>query len=264
MLFHNEDGRHPSLLVEDGETVTISARDAHENGIPIQRMRPRTTAALLVLAGQQFPSPPRLSDRAAFEQIETTEGLVNLSKLDQDGRIAGYSVSFIRGILSALDPKERVPPKSVRRLIPLDNENNHCCCSSKRHLTHKAKNTLSASSTNTVSLAEASTSPQLTHSFREAFVPEFLVNLQVSALFTRLGDIVIGHNATLIMGPDISYAIADNILGYHGSRIVQRGSYLNVDVIATMRGGILNRFHTVTDTLKVNWHELALQPPTKP
>jgi len=49
-----------------------------------------------------------LSDRTAFEQIESTEDestedLVNLSELDQDGRIDGYSVPFIRGVLEAFD-----------------------------------------------------------------------------------------------------------------------------------------------------------------
>lgn len=54
-IYRNEEGQPPSLLVEDGETVTISLRDADETGLHVVRMRPRTTAALLVLAGH----PPR-------------------------------------------------------------------------------------------------------------------------------------------------------------------------------------------------------------
>jgi hypothetical protein len=264
MLYHNEDGRAPSLLVEDGETVTISARDVRETGIPILKMRARTTTALLVLAGQLLPTAPRLSDRTAFEQIERTDGFVNFSEPHQDGKIAGYSVPFVRGVLEALDPNERVPPRSVKRLIPFDEENNDCGCFPSRIRMRNAKDVASKPGINAVALAEASLPPTVTHSVREIFVPDFISELKVFSLFTILGDIVVGRNATLVLDSDISFAIADNILAYRDSRIVQQANYLNVDILGTMRGSLLNIFHTATDGLKVNWDVLAAELPTKP
>jgi len=120
MIYANDNGAYPSLLVEDGETVTITARDMHETGI--LRMRPRTTAALLVLAGSPPSLAPRLSDRAAFEPIERDVGLVDITQLDEDGRIAGYSVGHVRTVLAALDALdaldalERTPPRSIKRV----------------------------------------------------------------------------------------------------------------------------------------------------
>lgn len=265
MIYRNEDRHYPSLLVEDGETVTISARDAHETGIPVLRMQPRTTAALLVLGGQPPPTAPRLSDRAAFERIERTDGFVNLSELDQDGRISGYSTSFLKGVLAALDPHEKTPPRLVKRLVPIgDNEEDHCRCSSNRRQVRDAIGNTGAAGTTAMAFAERLLPTLVTHSVREVFVPDFVAELKVFSLFTRLGDIVVGRKATLILDSDISFAIADNVLAYRGARIVQRASYLNLDVTGTMRGSLLNTIHTATDVLKVNLHALVAEPPTKP
>jgi len=60
----------PSLLVEDGKTVTI---DAELKGLSVSKMRPRSVAALLALWGITSPQPPpRLSDAAAFESVDRT------------------------------------------------------------------------------------------------------------------------------------------------------------------------------------------------
>ena len=264
MIYRNEDGRYPSVLVEDGETVTISARNAHEAGIPILKMRPRTTAALLVLAGQPLSTAPRLSDRGAFEQIEETENFVNLSEFDQDGRLAGYSVPFIRGVLEALDPNESTPSRSVKRLIPIVNEDHDCGCRRNRRLRQYARETINTTGSYDAALGQALPPTMVTHSVREAFVPDFLVDLNVFSLCTALGDIVVGRNATLILDSDINFTMVNNFLAYRGSQIVQRAPYLNVDIIGTMRGGVLDIFHSVTDVLKVDWHALTAEPSTKP
>jgi hypothetical protein len=264
MLYHNEDGRFPSLFIEDGETVTISTRDARETGIPVLTMRPRTTAALLVLAGQPRPKAPRLSDRAAFEQIERTEGFVNFGELDQDGTIDGYSVPYVRGVLEALDPNDRVPPKSVRRLFPINEEHKDCGCSSSRRRKRNATGVTLAPGADAASVAEASLSTVANHSVREAFVPDFLANLQVVSLFTAFGDIVVSRGGTLVLDADTNFVIADNFLAYKGSRIVQRAGYLSMDVTSIMRGGIRDLIHMATSVLTVNWSALAMQPPTKP
>ena len=48
MLYRNDDGRHPSLLVENGETVTVSANGAHAAGIPLLTMRPATRRSMRI------------------------------------------------------------------------------------------------------------------------------------------------------------------------------------------------------------------------
>ncbi|HXB72348.1 MAG TPA: hypothetical protein VNY05_29180 [Candidatus Acidoferrales bacterium] len=263
MIYRNPDGRYPSLLVEDGQTLTISARDAREIGVPMLTMQPRTTAALLVLAGQPPPAAPRLSDRAAFEQIDRTEGLASFSKLDQDGRIAGYSVSFIRGVLEAFDPNDRVPPQSVKRLIPSDVDK-PCDCSSSQHQARNVTRATNIAPATSAVAADVSQSKPATGSLRAIRVPEFLVDFKVYSLFVRLGDIVVSHNATLVLDSDISFAIADNVLAYTGARIVQRGGNMNLDVTGIMRGSIFSLIHSVTDVLRVNFQSLAAELATKP
>ncbi|RXZ42057.1 hypothetical protein [Crenobacter cavernae] len=264
MLYHNEDRRFPSLFVEDGETVTISTRNARETGISVLKMRPRTTAALLVLAGQPPSTAPRLSDRAAFEQIESTEGFVNLAELDHDGRIDGYSIPYIRGVLEVLDPNERVPPKSVKRLFPLSEEHKDCSCTPSRRIKKGATGIALSPGSSAAAVADASPSTRAMYSVREAFVPDFLTNLQIVSWVTAFGDIVVGPNATLVLDSSTNFVIADNFLAYKGSRIVQRASYLNLDVTSTMRGDILKIIHTASTTLNVDWSALAAQAPTKP
>ena len=61
--------------------------------------------------------------------------------------------------------------------------------------------------------------------------------------FGVLGDIVVGRNATLLLDSSILLLWADNVLGYTNSRIVQRSSYMLVDVSERMRGGLLDFVH---------------------
>jgi hypothetical protein len=263
MFYKNANG-YPSLLVEDGKTVTLSMKNAVESGMPLLKMRPRNTAALLVLAGQSPAIAPRLSDHSAFETIDRTEGLVSFSELDQDGRIDGYSVPFIKGLLQAFDPSERTPPRSVKRLIPINQERKGCGCSGKDHADQNAGSNTRLQKADTSVLASYQAPAIKTHSIRETFVPEFLQSLGVFSLFTRLGDIVIGRNATLVLEDDLYFAIADNLLAYQGSRLVQRTGILNLDITGTLRGSITNIIHRASDVLQVDWHALSLQQPTKP
>ena len=82
--------------------------------------------------------------------------------------------------------------------------------------------------------------------------------------FGILGDIVVGRNATLVLDSSILLLWADNVLGYTNSRIVQRSSYMLVDVSERMRGGLLDFVHIISSgVLKVDWAKLAAQPATK-
>jgi hypothetical protein len=263
MFYKNANG-YPSLLVEDGKTVTLSMKNAVEAGMPLLKMRPRNTAALLVLAGQSPANAPRLSDHSAFETIDNTEGLVSFSDLDQDGRIDGYSVPFIKGLLQSFDPAERTPPKSVKHLVPINQERKGCGCSGKDHADQNAGSVTRLQKADTSALAYYQAPTIKTHSVRETFVPEFLHSFRVFSLFTRLGDIVVGRNATLVLEDDLYFAIADNLLAYQGSRLVQKASVLNLDITGTLRGSILDIIHRASHLLQVDWHALSLQQPTKP
>lgn len=262
MLYRNANGI-PSLLVEDGQTFTISTKSAREFGIPVLKMRPRHTAALLTLAGQRIANAPRLSDNSAFEQIDNADGLVSFSEPDQDGRIDGYSVPFLKGVLQALDPNERMPPKSVKRLVTVTTAKKGCACSSHEHAVQTEKSTALLQNVREISAYSAAAFIK-THSVRETFVPEFMSSLRIFSLFTRLGDIVVGRNATLVLDSDLYFAIADNLLGYQGSRLVQRGEILNLDITGTLRGSLINIIHHASDVLKVDWKALSLQAATKP
>ena len=259
-VYRNSDGRYPSLLVPEGQTVTISASEARASGISFTAMQPRTTAALMVLAGQTSETAPRLSDRAAFEEVKTTDGLVSFSMLDRDGRLAGYSVPFLKGLLKGFDAGQRTPPSSVKRLVPLSREND-CRC----HQAQQASKSIAGRRlVDDVGLQQESTQGPTAHSIREIRVPDFVLQMQVYSLFMRLGEVVVERNGTLILDSDISFAIADNVIGYVGSRIVQRASSLTLDVTNLMRGGLIELVHHVSDVLKINFQGLAAQTPTKP
>ena len=267
MLYPNDDGRHPSLLVEDGETVTIGLRDAREIGMPVFTVRPRTTVAMMVLGGRALAQAPRLNDRGAFEQVESANGLLSFTDLDSNGTIGGYSVPFIAGILDALDPREPRPSTSVH-LAAHGNGNgraNDCGCGGSHVSGEATGRAFDEIAGRERTAMKGSATAVSTGRSLEAYVPEFLVNLQIYSLFVRLGDIVIGRSATLILDDDLSFIIADNVLAYTGSRIVQRADYVNLDVVGIMRGGILTKFHTLAEAkLRVDFANLALQPSTKP
>lgn len=268
-LYCNVDDRHPSLLVEDGETVRISAKGERATpGLSLVKIRPRTTAALLVLAGRPPETAPRLSDASAFEPIEETERFVDLAEQDEDGKIAGYSVPFLSGILDGFDPNEKVPPASVRRLVPRRQTSHDCNCPQRTHAEPSVDSLARATGVHVVSATDASLFAQEkrpTHSLRFSPVPDFLRRFEVFARLLRFHDIVVGRNATLILDSDVSFTVANNFLCYQGSRIVQKGKYLTVDVTSLMRGSLLEPvWSVVKNALIVDWEKLALQPHTKP
>lgn len=260
-IFPNPDGKYPSLFVADGQTVTISAKGAHKAGIPMLKVQPRTTAALMVLGGQSVDTAPRLSDETAFKPTHSTEGFVSFTTPDENGRIAGYSVSFLRGLLGALDSKSETLPTSVKRLIPQSPEDQPCDCVSKM----RQSSTVTAALTRPANALQPDAPLQQgPYYIREISVPDFLIKFNVFSLFVRLGDIVVGRNATLILDSDITFAIANNVLAYNGARIVQRGGFLSLDVTGIMRGSLLNIFHKVTDVVSIDLNALAAEPATKP
>jgi hypothetical protein len=262
-LYRNENG-NPTLFVAEGETVTISVSREHAKpAVKVLNLRPRTTAALLVLAGIPSQNGPRLSDQDAFEQIKTTADCVNLLQVDQTGRIDGYSISFLRGLLEGFNPKDKAPPASVRRLIPREPESqNYCRCAGSASERTPRGSALAIDTHDPVLGQTTSSAP---HNIRESFVPDFLVNLKAFCPIVRLYDVIVSRNATLILDSDISFAWADNFLAYYGSRIVQRAPYLNLDVTGTMRGSISSIVQNIaTDIVKINWSALRAQAPTKP
>jgi hypothetical protein len=262
MIYRSEESRHPSLLVEDGETAVVSAHADRALGLSVLKLRPRTTAALLTLAGMAPRTGPRLGDRAAFEEIGNSDGLMNFAELDADRRLDGYTVPFLRGVLEAMDPNERSPPSTVKRLAPISEEDSDCGCSGRRFSTSRARVGFDAAALTGVAKEDASQNARMRAV--QSYVPDFLVGLRVFGLVVAFGDIVVGRNATLVLDSDVFLAVADNVLGYRGSRIVQRAPYLNMDVSGRLRGSILDVVHSVTDVLKVNWTALATQAPTKP
>jgi len=259
MIYLNETGV-PSLVVADGETVTIGVNNAEALGVPVVSVRPLTTAALLVLGGRPSSAPPRLSDDAAFERIESTEGLVNLLEVDEDGTIAGYSIPFLRNVLDALDPSAPVPPPFIQFRVPHDNLNRPCGCNAGPGPMKIEKPHDAALAADQRAVSEASLRIRA-----QVFVPDFFVHLRIYSVFVDLGDIVVGRNSTLVLDSDLSFARAHNVFAYHGSRIVQRSDYLALNVAGTMRGGIMNIFHSVTEEiLKVDRSLLAEETATKP
>lgn len=262
MLYRNSDGRYPSLVVADGKTVTLSGKAGSASGVPVLAMRPRTTASLLLAAGRMPPVTPRLSDPARFEIVDCTDGLVNLADVDEDGRVAGYSLPFLRGLLDRFDPEDRMPPSRVRALIPAPDAKRGCGCRAGDDVRRLSGATAQAIDVATLSDAAARKAGFMV---RDTFVPAFLTELGVYSLVTRLGDIIVGRNATLILDADLGLAIADNFLCYHGARIVQGAASLSLDVIGTMRGSLSFTIHDiVSDTVKLNLDVLAKDLPTKP
>ena len=94
MIFSPKNaGDPPSLLVEDGKTFTI---DAGLKSMSTSNVRPRNVAALLALWGFSSPQPPLcLSDHAAFEIVDSTDGFVRLTQAENGPRIGGYSAQFV-------------------------------------------------------------------------------------------------------------------------------------------------------------------------
>jgi hypothetical protein len=206
-------------LVEDGTTVTLGADDPE---VPSVVLRPLTTAALLVTCGILTTSPARLSDRDAFEELDTTEGYVDVKRPGPDGRIGGYTPSFLRRILSVLDPEAPVP-ESVR----LD--------SSPR-----------GSGTSRGERANDVVMPKRRREFGalrglnsiEMPVPSLLGEFSVVTTVPSLINIVVGVNSTLYLGPDITQLMVNDFLCYEGARVLQQSDYLAADIYGTLMGGL--------------------------
>jgi hypothetical protein len=266
VIYPNEAGV-PSLVVADGETVIIGAREAAALQIPVVRVRPLTTAALLVLGGRPPSAPPRLSDDAHFERIESTEGLVNLSDVDEEGTIAGYSIPFLCNVLDALDPRAPVPPPFVEFQVPHDYLDKDCGCnpSPGSMKIQRITGALAADQPSRLAADQSGRQEALLRVGARVYVPDIFAKLGIYSLFVDLGDIIVGFNSTLVLNSDLSFASAHNVFAYRGSRIVQRSNYLVLDVGDTMRGGIQFKVHSVTDRiLAVDRHLLAEQMATKP
>jgi hypothetical protein len=222
MLFPSDNG--PSLLVKDGETVTLSTERAEEEGLTALRLRPLTAAALHRAFGTMRDSPPRLSDQAAFERVEDAGGLVDLSRPDDDGRIGGFTAAALHNILAVIDPDAPLPT--------------HITWPAAAH--HLGEVTAGTPTSPHVSAELSSMKLRLP-------VPRFIADL--SAHFTTLlfRDIVVESGATLVLDKDLNHLWAGNFIAYHGARIVQRSGFLTIDVLGRLRGGLLNLSHVISD-----------------
>jgi hypothetical protein len=203
--FRSDDGS--SLLVEDGETVTISASGKELQAVIL---RPLTTTATLVACGILTTSPARLSDAAAFESLDTVEGYVDVKRPGPDGRIGGYTQSFLRRILTVLNPEVPIP-KSVSLPQGSDTER----AGSRRNA-------------GTVQDLNEIVIP----------VPSMLTNSGIAVAVPRLIDIVVGLNSTLILNSDITHLMVNDFLCYDGARVIQQSDYVALDVAGIMMGGL--------------------------
>jgi hypothetical protein len=227
MLFPSKKATgHSSLLVPDKETVTL---DKDQKGLSILTLRPRSVAALLVLCGMPPKSPPRLSDGTAFETVESSDGLIEISHNDRMRRVGGHSPHFIRSILRTLDPL--VPmPRSVRLPVIANRDAN-------------------------VPMKSISSKQQVSE--QQVPVPDFLQNLAVMVNVVVLEDIVIGFGGTLVI--NYSPITVNNFLAYGGSRVQQITPWgLIMDVAGTMRGGIPSIVHNVVNnSVVIDWNRLG-------
>ncbi|GAB1642176.1 hypothetical protein [Krasilnikovia sp. MM14-A1259] len=222
MLFPSDNG--PSLLVKDGETVTLSTDRAEEDGLTALRLRPLTAAALHRAFGTMRDSPPRLSDERAFERVEDVGGLVDLSHPDDDGRIGGFTMAALHNMLSVIDPDAHLPTHIS--WPPVADQLSDMAAGSppSRHV-----------------------SAEFSSMKLRIPLPKFVADL--SSHFTTLlfRDIVVESGATLVLEKDLNHLWAGNFVAYNGARIVQRSSFLTIDVMGRLRGGLLNLSHVISD-----------------
>jgi hypothetical protein len=206
-----------SLLVEKEQTVTLSA----DSEVPTVILRPRTVSALLVTFGILTPSPARLSDRDSFEILDTIQGYVNVKVPDTNGRIGGYTPSFLRAILTAFDPGAPVP--QTVQIPGLQREGASASTVPRRH------RNIGISRLNQIELP----------------VPDLLTKFAVAVLVPNLINIVVDVNSTLYLNAGITHLMVNNFLCYAGARIVQQSNYLAADIYGTMQGSLINVIHDV-------------------
>ncbi|MCC3766556.1 hypothetical protein [Streptomyces sp. UNOC14_S4] len=237
MWVHGERGM--ALVVEDEQTVELRADD-HELGSAL--LRPSTTAALLVACGLDSPSPVRLSDPEAFRPVEPDERYVYVDRLDGEGRIGGHSPSFVRRVLTALDPTLPPPQTASWRVGGDRTPGPGCGCGG-------------------VPRTAAAAGPGAVLDEVRVPVPDFLRLFHAVIAPSLVSDIVVGVNATLAIGTDIHHMITGNILCYQGARIRQQGHSLAIDVGGTVRGSIPGYVHQVVDgRLSIDWDRLRELP----
>lgn len=270
MFMQNKDGRHPSVFVPDGESFTLGRRSVDGARVPMLALRPRSTLALMALAGRPTRATARLGDRHAFEVVDRTDGLVGLDPASRDERIGGYPVSLLKGVIAALDEESPRPPKSVRLLLPRPQPSAERGCGCRHDpqvLDADAPASMQDASLPTASLvlrerADASALMRrfaATHVYREVRVPDFLQELRVYSLAVALGDVVVGRRATLTLDDDIVLAMADNVVLYQQARVVQRAPWLSLDVTGRMQGSVVHLIHRVTDVLNLDHAGLSAQ-----
>jgi len=242
----------PSLFVEDGKTVTLSS----VREIATTFIRPRHIYALKTLAGIPTRKPARLSDTSAFERMDTLGDCVDLQAMNKENRIGGHSASFLRGIVSALDPEQPMPDR-VKWESTMTKE---CGCRETQQGRKMADMA--------TDIQSRSFSPELKYtSGFEVPIPSFLKNFTVAVKMLSLADIAVGYRSTFVIDGNTAAMTVRNFLAYEESRILQRDSNLIIDIVGTLRGGI-SRFAQVvkrdTTSMKVDWEMLAKRAHRQP
>jgi hypothetical protein len=244
MFIRCDDTTQPGILVEEGSTFTLSAQDSPEFPTLLANLRPRTTAALLTVAGRPPAKPVRLSDGSEFEHVRRKEGLVDLYAIDAEERVGGYSLAFLSRIFDVLDPESRMPPAMVEfRARARRDKISGCGC-------HKEQ--VAAASEDAHASSRALGTQEIRNQIA-ARVPKFISDLDVRVLAPYVSDIIVKPNATLVLDGSVRNLIARNVFCYTGSRIVQKSGRCNVDVTGVLRGSIPNYviFYTAADVLKI-------------
>ena len=235
MWFHGS--RYPSLLVEDNATVTIGMDNPELTIVPL---RPLTTAALLIMGGIPTSVPARLSDARAFEKLESADGYVDIKRPGPDGRIGGYTSSFLRHVLTRLDPTKPVPATIEWQ--------------SQAHPVTQAGNQSGDGRrprNRNVGMGPGITSTRIS-------VPGIFLNNGVISLVPIFDNIVVGFGATLYLGADVTHLGANNFICYEGSTIKSDSTYLAVDVEGTLAGSVQSIVHEIVgEELAINFAALA-------
>ena len=213
----------PSLLVEDGKTVTLTAANAE---LPAMVLRPLTTAAFLVACGIVPSTPARMCDPAAFQRLKTTEGYVSIKLPSPDGRIGGYTSSFLRHILTSLN-SDAPMPESVR----LRTSAQRTSAVGEQRTAARVRNVSVSAEQGLVDI--------------EIPLPEFMRHFGLVTPIAHVKDIVVGVNSTLVLDASITHLLVNDFVCYRGSKIIQESSYLALDVCGTMIGGLFDVIHQI-------------------
>jgi hypothetical protein len=237
--FPTSDGS--SLLVEDGERITIGSDDPEVSSVVL---RPLTAAALMVTCGILTPSPARLSDQDSFERLDTTEGYVDVKHPAPDGRIGGFTPSFLRRILTVLDPEAPVPTSVRLRPAPPRAGFFGAQQVTDMDLLDGRRNIGAGQGLNDIEMP----------------VPEILSGFGIVTVVPKLIDIVVGFNSTLFLDFTITQLMVNDFLCYEGAQVHQESDYLAADIFGTMMGGLHEVIYEVEgERLVINDDRLAQQ-----